>query len=188
MFVGESAPASGRQCYLANSGLFDWTRQSFERVYGRRTPDGDDFLAFLQSAGTWLIALVDTPVNRLVEGERRRPTSTGQGRMAKLINQANPQIVVSFKKEHAAPCGRCLRRFWSSVIFATPPFYQVEARLDWCRRLNANHGVAIDEAKAARASWPVVQLSALHTTDSRAAFLDAVGWATKRLSVEGERT
>jgi hypothetical protein len=64
-----------------------------------------------------------------------------------------------------------------------PPFDGVEARLEWCRRLNEVPGVAIDDGYAIRASWPTVKLSGLADEEARRQFLDAVGWAAGQLQL-----
>lgn len=85
LLVGESAPAGGNHYYLANSLLFHAIQEAARRVYGRRVPEGEDFLAFAQGQGIWLVDLAAQPVNDLDELDRRSVVRPGIPRIARVM-------------------------------------------------------------------------------------------------------
>jgi hypothetical protein len=117
LLVGESAPASGRHYYRANSILFGAVREAAVRVHGRRTPSGEAFLAFARDAGIWLVDFASKPVNKLESGPRRRGVESGGHRIAKNIRDADPLFVVAVKATIAVDACRALRQSGSPAEF-----------------------------------------------------------------------
>jgi hypothetical protein len=86
LFVGESAPASGRFFYSGNSSLF----RAMKRVFGNRETFLDDF----KRMGFYLDDLVLTPVNKLERRERSRRREEAVPELAKRLVKYKPKAVV----------------------------------------------------------------------------------------------
>jgi hypothetical protein len=86
LFVGESAPASGRFFYSGNSSLF----RAMKRVFGNRETFLDDF----KRMGFYLDDLVLTPVNKLERRERSRRREEAVPDLAKRLVKYKPKAVV----------------------------------------------------------------------------------------------
>ena len=111
LLVGESAPAGGTHYYLANSRLFHAIREAARRVYGRRVPEGEDFLTFAQGRGIWLVDLAAQPVNDLDDDARRSIVGRGIPRIAKVIADCAPAFVVAIGTTYVAgPAAQALER------------------------------------------------------------------------------
>jgi hypothetical protein len=123
LLVGESAPAGGTHFYLANSRLFHAIAESTRRVYGRRVPEGEDFLAFAQHLGVWLVDLANQPVNDLDEETRRSIVRRGIPRIAKVIADSVPAFVVAIGTTHVAgPAAQALERSNVEAELSVVPF------------------------------------------------------------------
>jgi hypothetical protein len=123
LLVGESAPAGGTHYYLANSGLFHAIRQAARRVYGHRTPAGEDFLTFAKGRGIWLVDLAAQPVNDLDEDARRSIVRRGIPRIAKVIADCAPAFVVATGTTYVAgPAAQALERSKVEAELAELPF------------------------------------------------------------------
>jgi hypothetical protein len=123
LLVGESAPAGGTHYYLANSLLFQAIHEAARRVYGRRTPEGEDFLAFAQGLGIWLVALAARPVNHLDETTRRSIVRRGIPRIAKVIAESAPALVVAIGTTYVAgPAALALERSETEAELVELPF------------------------------------------------------------------
>jgi hypothetical protein len=123
LLVGESAPAGGTHYYLANSRLFHGIVESTRRVYGNRVPDGEDFLAFAQHLGVWLVDLANQPVNDLDEERRRSIVRRGILRIANVIADSDPAFVVAIGKTRVAgPVADALERSGVEAEFVVAPF------------------------------------------------------------------
>lgn len=111
LLVGESAPAGGTHYYLANSRLFHAIREAAGRVFGRRVPEGEDFLTFAQGLGIWLVDLAAQPVNYMDADARRSIVRLGIPRVAKVISDCDPAFVVAIGVTYVVgPAGQALER------------------------------------------------------------------------------
>jgi hypothetical protein len=123
LLVGESAPAGGTHYYLANSLLFLAIQEAARRVYGGRVPNGEDFLAFAQDHGIWLVDLAAQPVNDLNEVDRRSLVRRGIPRIATGIADCAPAFVVAIGTTYVAgPAGQALERSKADAELMTLPF------------------------------------------------------------------
>jgi hypothetical protein len=86
LFVGESAPASGRFFYSGNSSLF----RAMKRVFGERETFLDDF----KRNGFYLDDLVLTPINKIERRERSRRRQEAVPELAKRLAEYKPKAVV----------------------------------------------------------------------------------------------
>lgn len=86
LFVGESAPASGRFFYSSNSSLF----RAMKRAFG----DRETFLEDFKTKGFYLDDLVLTPVNKLDRHERSRRRQEAIPELAKRLISYKPRAVV----------------------------------------------------------------------------------------------
>jgi len=86
LFVGESAPASGRFFYSGNSSLF----RAMKRVFG----DQESFLEDFRKKGFYLDDLVLTPVNKLERRERSRLRQGAVPELAGRLIKYKPKAVV----------------------------------------------------------------------------------------------
>jgi hypothetical protein len=86
LFVGESAPVSGRFFYSSNSSLF----RAMKRVFG----DRESFLEDFKKNGFYLDDLVLTPINKLERRERSRQRQEAVPELAKRLVEYNPKAVV----------------------------------------------------------------------------------------------
>ncbi len=86
LFVGESAPDSGRFFYSGNSSLFRAMKQTF----GSR----ETFLEDFKKKGFYLDDLVLTPINKLERRERSRLRRQAVPELAKRLIEYKPKAVV----------------------------------------------------------------------------------------------
>lgn len=86
LFVGESAPESGRFFYSGNSSLF----HAMKRAFGNR----ETFLEDFKKKGFYLDDLVLTPVNKLERSERSRLRRDAVPKLAKRLIRYKPKAVV----------------------------------------------------------------------------------------------
>jgi hypothetical protein len=86
LFVGESAPASGRFFYSGNSSLF----RAMKRAFG----DRESFLEDFKRSGFYLDDLVLMPVNKLESRERSRRRQEAVPELAKRLAEYKPKAVV----------------------------------------------------------------------------------------------
>ncbi|MGA3033987.1 MAG: uracil-DNA glycosylase family protein [Terracidiphilus sp.] len=86
LFVGESAPASGRFFYRGNSSLF----RAIKRAFG----DKETFLDDFKKRGFYLDDLVLTPINKLESHERSRLRQEAVPELAKRLIEYEPKAVV----------------------------------------------------------------------------------------------
>jgi len=123
LLVGESAPAGGNHYYLANSLLFLAIQEAARRVYGSRVPEGEDFLAFAQGQGVWLVDLAAQPVNDLSDVDRRSLVRRGIPRIARVIADYAPAFVVAIGTTYVAgPAGQALERSKADAELVALPF------------------------------------------------------------------
>ena len=86
LFVGESAPESGRFFYSSNSSLF----HAMKRAFGYRQAFLEDF----KKSGFYLDDLVLTPINKLGRRERSRLRQEAIPGLAKRLIEYKPKAVV----------------------------------------------------------------------------------------------
>jgi len=86
LFVGESAPASGRFFYSGNSSLF----RAMKRAFG----DHETFLEDFKRNGFYLDDLVLTPINKIERRERSRRRQEAVPELAKRLLEYKPKAVV----------------------------------------------------------------------------------------------
>jgi hypothetical protein len=86
LFVGESAPQSGRFFYCGNSSLF----HGMKRAFGNR----DTFLEDFKGKGFYLDDLVLKPVNKLERRERSRLRWASAARLAERLVEYKPKAIV----------------------------------------------------------------------------------------------
>lgn len=90
LFVGESAPVSGKFFYRGNTQFF---------TYVRKALGGDkNFLGEFKAKGFFLDDLVHSPVNHLPSAQRRKKLLDAKRYLAKRIARYRPQVVVSVMK------------------------------------------------------------------------------------------
>ena len=86
LFVGESAPQSGKFFYSGNSSLF----YAMKRAFGGQPMFLEDF----KSKGFYLDDLVLVPVNKLEENERSRLRWSSTAGLAQRLLKYRPEAVV----------------------------------------------------------------------------------------------
>ncbi len=86
LFVGESAPDSGRFFYSGDSSLF----HAMKRAFGNR----ETFLEDFKKKGFYLDDLVRTPINKLERRERSRRREKAVPELAKRLAEYKPKAVV----------------------------------------------------------------------------------------------
>ncbi|MDR3755166.1 MAG: hypothetical protein P4K93_16625 [Terracidiphilus sp.] len=86
LFVGESAPDSGRFFYSSDSSLF----YAMKRAFGSK----ETFLEDFKRKGFYLDDLVLTPINKLERRERSRRREEAVPELAKRLVEYKPKAVV----------------------------------------------------------------------------------------------
>jgi hypothetical protein len=86
LFVGESAPASGRFFYSGDSSLF----YAMKREFGNQ----EMFLEDFKEKGFYLDDLVLTPINKLERRERMKQRQEAVPKLAKRLVEYRPEAVV----------------------------------------------------------------------------------------------
>jgi hypothetical protein len=103
LFVGESPPAGGTFFYLANSKLYDATKEAFRLA----VPDlvrGPNFLERFSALGCYLDDLCLEPVNhlkldnRLAKAKRLRLRKEGEAPLAVRIGDYSPGCIIVVMK------------------------------------------------------------------------------------------
>lgn len=93
LFVGESAPASGRFFYRRNSGLYRAIRNLFEAA--DPSIRDENFLEKFQHCGCYLIDLCGEPVDKLEPNARRAAHLAGERSLRQAISRLQPEMIVS---------------------------------------------------------------------------------------------
>jgi hypothetical protein len=86
LFVGESAPKSGRFFYAGNSSLF----YAMQRAFGGKAT----FLADFKRSGFYLDDLVRVPVNKFAERERSAHRWDSVSSLAERLTEYKPEAIV----------------------------------------------------------------------------------------------
>ena len=121
LFVGEAPPASGRFFYHADSGLYRAIRDTFEAALPSLRSADDDFLESFRRLGCYLVDLCGTPVDRMDARLRRDICVTGEARLARMLRQLRPKIVVVLVRSIASNVRRAeTAAGWSGVHLELP--------------------------------------------------------------------
>jgi len=91
LFVGESAPHSGKFFYCGNSAMKSHMKNAVEGMLGK----SDDFLESFKAYGWYLDDLVLTPVNHLTKSQRKAKCLEAQNSLADRIAVYRPEAIVS---------------------------------------------------------------------------------------------
>lgn len=119
LFVGEAPPASGRFFYQADSGLYRAIRDAF--VDSCPHIAEDNFLNSFRELGCYLVDLCGKPVDRMNRAQRRRASRDGEVRLAKILKQLRPKIVITVVRSIAANVRRSeSRAAWSGRHIELP--------------------------------------------------------------------
>lgn len=96
LFVGESAPKSGKFFYKADSQMY----QHMERILGPKLFGcSENFLENFKVAGCYLDDLVLRPINKTPGHERKQQCERSIPDLANRISDYNPRIVISLLKK-----------------------------------------------------------------------------------------
>ena len=92
LFVGESAPHSGKFFYVGNTAMLRNMRRAVELSFG----ESNDFLESFKAYGWYLDDLVRTPVNKgLLKSERKAKCLDARKSLADRIAEYKPGAIVS---------------------------------------------------------------------------------------------
>lgn len=119
LFVGESAPASGKFFYAGNSGLYRAVKQVFLNAIPAFSDK--DFLEAFRELGCCLVDLCGKPVDRLETRERKLACLAGEDGLSRTIKKLQPEIIVTLARSIAANvrCAKKLAR-WQGEILELP--------------------------------------------------------------------
>jgi len=92
LFVGESAPASGRFFYQQDSGLFRAARDAYLAAFPSVPPER--FLDDFAERGCWLVDLCAKPVDDLAPPARRRACRDGEAALTAVLGELRPPAIV----------------------------------------------------------------------------------------------
>jgi hypothetical protein len=119
LFVGEAPPASGLFFYKADSGLYRAIRDAF--VDACPNVGKDNFLKSFRNLGCYLVDLCGKPVDRMNSKQRRRACQDGEVRLARILKQLRPEIVITVVRSIAANVRRSEGQApWSGRHFELP--------------------------------------------------------------------
>jgi hypothetical protein len=119
LFIGESAPASGRFFYQGDSGLYRAMRDAFRTV--DRAIDDENFFAIFQASGCYLIDLCRRPVDDLDPKPRRTACQAGEASLSKAIVELRPMMIATLLRSIEGNVKRALlRTSWRGRIIHLP--------------------------------------------------------------------
>jgi hypothetical protein len=119
LFVGESPPASGRFFYQADSGLYRAIREGFITAFPILS--GADLLKSFQAMGCYLVDLCGEPVDRLSAVERRQACVDAEARLARMLREFKPLILVTVVRSIAKNAARAQKKAgWSGSYVELP--------------------------------------------------------------------
>ncbi len=135
LFIGESVPAGGTFFYKGNSALARATMRSFAEA-GSLTLNMSDFLDTFKSRGCFLVDLCIEPVDRLPKSDREQARLDGVSRLARILDDTQPEVIFVVMKAIAGEVGEAMRLAGLSDIpmrkFKFPNAYHVD---DYVREL-----------------------------------------------------
>jgi hypothetical protein len=108
LFVGESAPASGRFFYQADSGLYRAMREAFVAVFPGL--QAANFLDAFRGLGCYLVDLCGAPVDRLGPKQRRQACQDGEERLSRVISKLQPGMIITVVRSIGPNVARAQRR------------------------------------------------------------------------------
>jgi hypothetical protein len=91
LFVGESAPHSGKFFYIGDTAMLRYMRRAVDLALG----ESDDFLESFKVYGWYLDDLVLTPVNKMAKPERKAKCLGARKSLADRIVEYQPEAIVS---------------------------------------------------------------------------------------------
>ena len=119
LFLGESPPASGRNFYRANSGLYRAMREAF--LAADATFHTGEFLSAFRNAGCYLIDLCPEPVDRLPARDRRLACIAGEAHLAEAISSLRPDCIVTLVRSIEANVARAAGKAgWNGPFLSLP--------------------------------------------------------------------
>jgi hypothetical protein len=119
LFIGESAPASGRFFYQGDSGLYRAMRDAFRVV--DPAIDDENFFAVFQASGCYLVDLCRKPVDGLDTIRRRAACRAGEGSLSKMIIELQPAMIATLLRSIEGNVARSLLRTgWRGPIVHLP--------------------------------------------------------------------
>ena len=119
LFVGEAPPASGRFFYQADSGLYRAVRDTFINVFPEIGES--EFLGSFQALGCYLVDLCGRPVDRLPHKQRTKACRDGEVRLARILKQLRPEIVITVVRSISANVRRSQQRIhWAGCHVELP--------------------------------------------------------------------
>lgn len=96
LFVGESAPESGKFFYKADSQMY----RNMEQILGPKLFGcSEKFLENFKAAGCYVDDLVLRPINKTPDHERKQLCERSVSDLANRISDYNPRIVISLLKK-----------------------------------------------------------------------------------------
>jgi hypothetical protein len=117
--LGESPPASGRFFYQADSGLYRAIRETFIQAFPSLA--AADFLQTFKSMGCYLIDLCGFPVDQLELQERRKACKDREPRLAKMLRELHPEIMVTVVRSISENAERAAEKAqWSGLHLQLP--------------------------------------------------------------------
>jgi hypothetical protein len=119
LFIGESAPASGRFFYSRDSGLYRAIRDAFRGI----DPSIDDrnFLTAFQASGCYLIDLCQEPVDRLDPQSRGAARAAGEHSLSVEIARTRPGAIAPLLRSIAANVSRAVSHSnWQGELIPLP--------------------------------------------------------------------
>lgn len=112
-------PASGRNFYRADSGLYRAIREAF--VAANPMFDVDDFLAAFLDVGCYLIDLCREPVDCLPARDRRLACRASEAQLADAISDLRPRSVITVVRSIEVNVARALAKaHWNGPIVSRP--------------------------------------------------------------------
>lgn len=119
LFIGESAPASGRFFYRGDSGLYRAVRDVFQAA--DPAISDEDFLCTFQKCGCYLIDLCADPVDKLDPKARRASCFSGEALLSQRIRRLGPELIVSLVRSIRGNIDRAAAKAgWRGPVLDVP--------------------------------------------------------------------
>ena len=138
LFVGESAPASGKFFYKADPPVFREIRRAFSQHFGLRCEDRE-FLDWFKASGCFLDDLVHTHINDKASGARKAARSASVESLASRIAEYRPKTIISIMKAIDPYVKDARRKSGICTKYFCVPFpgyhWQREFRHEMCKLL-----------------------------------------------------
>ena len=119
LFIGESPPASGRNFYRADSGLYRAIHEAF--IAAGVAFDADDFLKVFLRAGCYFIDLCPKPVDRLPAKDRVLAHRAGEAQLSEAISRLRPEAIIVVVRSIEANVHRAIAQaHWRGPFLSLP--------------------------------------------------------------------